>query len=99
MTMTNPALRQAFDVEMTAAIALYEAGKFVQAFPHLEIAHVLGQRYVVPHVATHYWMLRIGNEAPFAAGSARAGHAYPVGCPRVGSRDRPGWQYWWHEYQ
>ena len=30
------------------------------AFQHLESAHVLGQRYVVPHIATHYYMLKIG---------------------------------------
>lgn len=53
-------LQQAFDAEMRAAISLYQAEKYTEAFPHLERAHVLGQRYVSPHVATHYWMLRIG---------------------------------------
>jgi hypothetical protein len=56
----SPELRQAFDAEMTAAIALYEDGEWAQAFRHLEVAHVLGQQHVAPHVATHYWMLRIG---------------------------------------
>lgn len=56
----NPALRQAYDAEMAAAIKLYEAGAWAQAFQHLERAHVLGQQYVLPHVATHYWMLKMG---------------------------------------
>lgn len=60
MTGMSPEIRQAFNAEMTAAIALYKDGEFVQAFQHLELAHVLGQQYVAPHVATHYWMLRIG---------------------------------------
>lgn len=58
--MMHPQLRQAFEAEMRAAIALYAAGEWAQAFRHLEAAHVLGQRHVVPHVATHWWMLRIG---------------------------------------
>lgn len=56
----HPELRQAFNAEMTAAIAHYEAGQFAEAFPHLELAHVLGQQYVAPHVLTHYWMLKVG---------------------------------------
>lgn len=56
----NKKLQDAFNAEMTAAIKLYRAGDLAQAFLHLETAHVLGQRYVVPHVATHYWMLRVG---------------------------------------
>jgi hypothetical protein len=58
----NPELRQAFDAEMKAAIALYTAGSLAEAFPHLELAHVLGQRYVAPHVLTHYWMLKVGAQ-------------------------------------
>ena len=53
-------LRQAFDAEMAASIAFYEAEEYTQAFRHLEIAHVLGQHDVGPHVATHYWMLKLG---------------------------------------
>lgn len=45
---------------MTAAVDLYKEGNLTHAFQHLEVAHVLGQRYVAPHVLTHYWMLRIG---------------------------------------
>lgn len=56
----NSGLRQAFDAEMTAAIDLYRKGERAKAFEHLEMAHVLGQRHVVPHVVTHYWMLKLG---------------------------------------
>jgi hypothetical protein len=31
-----------------------------QAFSHLETAHVLGQRYVVPYARSHWLMLKIG---------------------------------------
>jgi hypothetical protein len=55
----NAELRKAINAEMTAAIGLYKAEKFTEAFLHLEIAHVLGQKYVGPHVATHYWMLKL----------------------------------------
>lgn len=56
----NAELRRAFNAEMTAAIGLYQAEDFAEAFRHLEIAHVLGQQYVRPHVYTHYWMLKVG---------------------------------------
>jgi hypothetical protein len=54
------ALRQAFEAEMAAASHLYEKGRLDQAFKHLEVAHVLGQRHVVPHVRTHWAMLKVG---------------------------------------
>lgn len=53
-------LKKAFEAEMAAAHQLLQSGSLDQAFVHLERAHVLGQRYVVPHVKTHWWMLRIG---------------------------------------
>jgi len=53
-------LKAAFEAEMAVAIDLYRKGRLGQAFRHFEIAHILGQRYVVPHVVTHWWMLKIG---------------------------------------
>lgn len=53
-------LRAAFDAEMGIALYLYWKGRPGQAFGHLETAHVLGQRHVVSHVVTHWWMLKIG---------------------------------------
>ncbi|RJG07363.1 DUF3703 domain-containing protein [Noviherbaspirillum cavernae] len=56
----KPELRQAFDAEMAAGVHHYDKGQLDQAFKHFEVAHVSGQRYVAPHVATHWWMLKIG---------------------------------------
>lgn len=56
----HPALRLAYDREMAAAVHCYGTGDDAQAFRHLELAHVLGQQYVAPHVRTHFWMLKIG---------------------------------------
>lgn len=53
-------LRQAFDAAMAAAIARYRTRDYASAMRHLETAHVLGQRHVAPHVASHYWMLKLG---------------------------------------
>lgn len=56
----KPALKIAFDAEMAAAIHAYRRGRFDRSFSHLETAHVLGQRHVLPHVVTHWWMFKIG---------------------------------------
>ena len=53
----NTERRKALDAEMAAAILRYRKGQLDQAFKHLEVAHVLSQRYVVPHVVSHWWML------------------------------------------
>lgn len=53
-------LKQAFDDEMAQAYRYFRGGKLRVASRHAERAHVLGQRYVVPHVRTHWLMLRIG---------------------------------------
>ena len=44
---------------MAAAAACLAGGDAVQAMRHLERAHVLGQRYVLPHVRSHWAMLRL----------------------------------------
>ncbi|NEX60955.1 DUF3703 domain-containing protein [Noviherbaspirillum galbum] len=56
----NPTVRHAFNLEMAAAHRLLTEGDVDNAFIHLERAHVVGQRYVIPHVQTHWHMLRIG---------------------------------------
>jgi hypothetical protein len=56
----KPELKNAFDAEMAVAYRCYRKRRLHQAFKHLETAHVLGQRYVVPHVQTHWLMLKIG---------------------------------------
>jgi hypothetical protein len=54
------ALKQAFEAEMAAAKRLLQSGRLDQATRHLERAHVLGQSCVVPHVRSHWLMLRVG---------------------------------------
>lgn len=60
-------LKQAFDAEMAAAHRLFRTGRLDQAFRHLERAHVIGQRHVMPHVRSHWLMLRIGLRRHSAA--------------------------------
>lgn len=56
----TPKLKRAFEAEMAAAHRLCREGRLDHAFLHLEIAHVLGQRYVLPHIRTHWRMLKLG---------------------------------------
>lgn len=55
----NPVQQQAFDSEMSLARVLIAAGSLDEGFAHLERAHVLGQSHVVPHVISHWHMLRV----------------------------------------
>jgi len=55
----NSDLTAAFESEMALAGHLIRAGRLEQAMRHLERAHVLGQRTVMPHVRSHWGMLRI----------------------------------------
>lgn len=56
----NPKLREFFDQEMNQAILMIENKQLDQAFYHLERAHILGQKYVIPHIKIHFWMLKVG---------------------------------------
>jgi hypothetical protein len=56
----HPAVETRFAAEIAEARRLLDSGNLREAFEHLERAHVLGQRYIVPHVQTHWLMLRIG---------------------------------------
>ena len=56
----TPKLRTAFDTEITLSRAAYQAADLDRAFHHLERAHILGQRFYVPHLQTHVAMLWIG---------------------------------------
>jgi hypothetical protein len=66
-------LKMAFEREMGRARFLYGKGQLDRAFKHLETAHVLGQRYLAPHIRSHWWMLRIGlrrRSVPEVSGQA-----------------------------
>ena len=56
----TPKLEAAFNQEMQLAKCLFDTSDYSQCFKHLERAHVLGQSYYIPHVLSHYWMLRVG---------------------------------------
>lgn len=56
----NRMLKSAFESEMSQASFLYAAGDFQRSFRHLERAHILGQRFYIPHVISHWWMLKVG---------------------------------------
>jgi hypothetical protein len=56
----NPALRHAYEAELSAAGAATVEGKVEIAFHHLERAHILSQRHTVQHVHVHWLMLRLG---------------------------------------
>jgi len=57
----NPRQTEAFEQEITLARALMRRGEHVRAQRHLERAHVLGQRHVVPHVLSHWLMLVVAT--------------------------------------
>lgn len=56
----NQPQRQAFAAAMGEAHQAYRQRHWQQAFALLERAHVLGQTRVVPHVQSHWWMLKVG---------------------------------------
>lgn len=56
----NNTQRLPFEAEMAIADRLIRSGRLDLAFCHLERAHVLGQRWVLPHVRSHWRMMEIG---------------------------------------
>jgi hypothetical protein len=55
----NHGQAEAFEQEIASARALMRRREHLRAMRHLERAHVLGQRHVVPHVWTHWLMLTV----------------------------------------
>lgn len=49
-----------FNQEMSRAKAHFEKEELDKTFYHLERAHILGQRFIIPHTISHLWMLRVG---------------------------------------
>jgi len=56
----NNKLKLAFDNEMAQAKVAYNNANYDLSFKHLEFAHILGQKYVIPHTISHCWMLKVG---------------------------------------
>lgn len=55
-------VKPVFDNEMALARSAKAAGDVAAAKYHLERAHILGQRWYITHMITHYHMLRIALE-------------------------------------
>jgi len=56
----KPSVRTAYQSSLTSALAAERRGDLDAAFTALERVHILGQRYLVPHIVTHLRMLRVG---------------------------------------
>ena len=54
------ALKQAYQAAFSQAKNCYRQQAWSEAFGHLERAHVLGQRDLIAHYATHWWMFKCG---------------------------------------
>lgn len=52
-------LKKAFQRQIKDARMLILDNKLEEAFKSLEKAHILGQKYVIPHLISHLYMLRI----------------------------------------
>ncbi len=63
----NFELRKAIEAEMAFARKFYRDRELTTSMKHLEVAHVLGQRYAIPHIVSHWWMLKIGLREGSAA--------------------------------
>lgn len=55
----NPTHENALRTELSSAVDRLRAADHVGAMVHLERAHVLGQRFVLPHVRVHWLMFRL----------------------------------------
>src|SRR3990167_1198325 len=56
----STSLRDAYLNELEVARVAWTRKALHEAFARLERAHILGQRYFLPHMQVHLWMLRIG---------------------------------------
>ena len=56
----KPAVAAAYRREMAKARAALDAGDDARAFASLERAHIVAQRWLWPHLVTHWLMLRRG---------------------------------------
>jgi hypothetical protein len=53
-------LAKAVRAELADVQQAWNQNRISDAFHHAERAHILGQRYLLPHAKSHWWMLRIG---------------------------------------
>jgi hypothetical protein len=81
--MMEAGLKAAFETEMASAQSLIRAGLLDAAMDCLETAHVLGQGHVMPHVRSHWAMLRIAARRRLLADAC--GQAMRIVLGAVGS--------------
>ena len=48
-----------FQQEISAGKSLYNQKLYQDAFKKFERAHIIGQKYIVYHTISHYWMLKL----------------------------------------
>jgi len=60
--MDRKRLRLLFNEAMARAVAAERQGDYAQAFAELERAHILGQRWLIRHLRSHWGMLRIARK-------------------------------------
>lgn len=56
----SSSLQQSAQAQLQQAKQHYQAAEYQQAFAQLELAHLLGQRFLWLHLQTHWWMLKCG---------------------------------------
>lgn len=56
----SPELKAAYQQSLDEARSHYSRGDLSAAFASLEVAHILGQQFLFPHIAVHVWMFRVG---------------------------------------
>ena len=60
--MDRKRLKDLFEEAMVRAAAVERRGDFAQAFAELERAHILGQRWLLRHLRSHWAMLQIARK-------------------------------------
>jgi hypothetical protein len=58
--MTKKDLKTAFYHQIRLGKEALKERKFEASFYHLENAHILGQKHIIRHTISHYWMLVFG---------------------------------------
>jgi hypothetical protein len=53
-------LKNAFYQELEFGKSAFMKNDFKTSFYHLENAHILGQKHIIRHTISHFWMLSLG---------------------------------------